>query len=66
MEAATLQKISSDLDFLKREVVEIRARMIDVDSLLTPAEEQELEASIANYKNGTTIGLEKLRKDLNL
>ncbi len=66
MEAATLTKISEDLDFLKREVVEIRTHMIDVDSLLTPEEEQELDVSIANYKNRKTTSLAKLKKDLGL
>ena len=66
MEAATLAKISEDLEFLKKEVVEIRTHMVDIDSLLTPEEEQELDASIANYKSRKTTNLAKLKKELGL
>jgi len=66
MEEATLEKISEDLDFLKKEVTEIRAHMIDVDSLLTPEEAKELDASIENYKKGRTTSLASLKKELGL
>jgi hypothetical protein len=65
-EAATLMKISEDLDFLKREVMEIRTHMVDVDCLLTTEEAKELDASIANYKNRKTTSLAQLKKDLGL
>ncbi len=65
-EAATLTKISEDLDFLKREVMEIRTHMVDVDCILTPEESKELDASLANYKNRKTTSLAKLKKDLGL
>jgi len=64
METATLAKISEDLEFLKKEVMEIRMHMVDVDSLLTPEEARQLDASIANYKNRKTTSLAKLKKEL--
>jgi hypothetical protein len=66
MEAATLAKISEDLDFLKKEVIEIRTHMVDVDSLLTPEEKAELDASIDNYKKGKTTNLDDVKKELGL
>jgi len=65
-ETATLAKISGDLDFLKKEVMEIRMHMVDVDSLLSPEEARELDASIASYKNRKTTSLAKLKKDLGI
>jgi hypothetical protein len=64
MEEATLEKISQDLDFLKKEIIEIRAHMVDADSLLTPDEEKELDASIKNYRKGRTTSLASLKKEL--
>ena len=66
MDAATLEKISGDLDFLKKEVMEIKLHMVDIDSLLTPEEEKELDASIDNYKKGKTTGLEDVKKEIGL
>ncbi len=64
MEAATLEKINENLEDLKREVAEIRLNMIDIDSILTPEEQKELEASRKNYKQGKTTDFDELKREL--
>lgn len=66
MEVATLNKISKDLELLKKEVAEIRLNMVDRDSVLTPEEQIELEESRKNYREGKTTNFDELKKELGL
>jgi hypothetical protein len=66
MENVTLEVIHKDLKLVMRELSEIKKHMVDVDTILTPDEEEELEASIKNYKLGKTKDFDKVKKNLGL
>ena len=62
--AVTLETIHKDLEFLKKEIIEIKEHMVDVDTILTPEEEKELDKSMKNYKQGRTKDFDQLKKGL--
>lgn len=66
METVTLNVIHKDLKFVIRELMEIKEHMVDVDTILTPEEEEELEKSIENYKLGKTKDFDKIKEDIGL
>ena len=51
-----LKAIRKDLDYIKE-------HMVDVDTILTPAEEARLEESLKEYKEGKTTLLEDFEKE---
>lgn len=51
-----LKEIKTDLDFIKE-------HMVDVDTVLTPEEELELEKSLEELKEGRTFSLDTIKKD---
>ena len=54
-----LENIQSDLSFLKHHIV-------DLDAVLTEEEKQDLERARMELKQGKTISLENLKKELGL
>lgn len=66
METITLEMIHKDLEFLKKEISEIKEHMVDADTILTPEEEKELDISIGNYKKGKTKDFETIKKEISL
>ena len=56
------QVIMNKLDIIKAEIDYIRQHMVEVDSILTIEEEERLEQSIKEFKEGKTISLEELEK----
>lgn len=62
----TLEQIHCDLEFLKKEIIEIKKHVVDADTLLTPEENEELENSLKNFKQGKTKGFDKIEKELDL
>lgn len=64
METITLNVINRNLKHIMKEIVEIREHMVDVDTILTPEEEEELERSIENYKRGKTKDFDKIKEEL--
>ncbi len=64
METVTMEVLHKDLKFVMRELMEIKEHMVDVDSILTPEEEEELERSIENYKLGKTRDFDKIKEDI--
>lgn len=54
-----LAKLQADMEFLKR-------NMVDPDCILTPEEEDRLEESLEEFRQGKTISHEQLKKELGL
>lgn len=52
-----LKAIRTDLDYIKE-------HMVDVDTILTPEEEERLDESIEEYKSGKAVSLEDFEKEL--
>ena len=64
MGTVTLETIHKDLESLKKEIIEIKEHMVDVDTILTPEEERELNKSIKNYKKGKTKDFNIIKKEI--
>ena len=58
------KKITEDLDFLKKEISNIKEHMIDSDALLSKNEELIIKKSRDEYHKGKSIRLEDLEKQL--
>ena len=52
-----LKAIRSDLEYIKD-------HMVDVDTILTPKEEERLEESLRDLKEGRTTSLEEFEKEM--
>ena len=52
-----LKAIRADLDYIKE-------HMVDVDTILTPEEEERLDEAIEEYKSGKAVSLEDFEKEL--
>lgn len=63
MGTAALDKIHEDLEFIKKEISEIKEHMVDADTILTPEEGKELDESIERYKQGKTRDFDKIKKE---
>ena len=57
------QIIMNKLDVIKAELDYIKEHMVDVDTILTSEEEEILEQSIKEFKEGKTTSLEELEKE---
>ena len=66
MGTVTLEVIHKDLKFVLKELMDIKEHMVDVDTILTPEEEEELERSMENYKLGKTRDFDKIKKEIGL
>lgn len=64
MGTITLDRIHEDLQFIKKEISEIKEHMIDVDTILTPEEERQLDKSIVRHRQGKTKDFNKVKKEL--
>ena len=62
-ETISTNKIYETLIELKREVDFIKNHMIDVDVMLTPEENAELNESLKELEEGKTFSLEDIKKD---
>ena len=51
---------------LRREVQFIKTHMFDPDTIMTIEEEERYEKAMQEYKEGKTISLEDLKKELGL
>lgn len=63
MEQVTLEQINENVEILKRAVFSIQEHL--EDSFLTAEEEANLEAGLKELREGKTISLEDLKKELN-
>ena len=62
-ETVNMNKIYETLIELKREVNFIKNHMVDVDVILTPEENIELDESLKELEEGKTFSLEDIKKD---
>lgn len=60
------KKVIEELNFIKKQIGEIREHMVDVDTILTWEEKELLEASFRNEDEGKLKTLEKLEEELGL
>ena len=60
----TLDIIYKDIELIKNKVIKIEENMVDRDAILTKDEELLLKKAREEYKQGKTISLEKLEKEL--
>jgi tRNA uridine 5-carbamoylmethylation protein Kti12 len=62
-ETVSTNKIYETLVALKKEVDFIKEHMVDVDTILTPEENTELDESLKELEEGRTFSLEDIKKD---
>mgnify|MGYP001606641601 CR=1 FL=1 len=60
----TLNTIYKDLELIKNKIIIIEENMIDRDAILTKDEEILLKKAQKEHKQGKTISLEQLEKEL--
>ena len=65
-ETINMEKMYMELLALRREVQFIKTHMFDPDTILTSEEEEIFEKAMKEYKEGKTISLEDLKKELEL
>ncbi len=63
VETINMNKIYETLVELKREVNFIKNHMIDVDTILTPEENFELDESLKELEEGKAFSFEDIKKD---
>ena len=65
-ETANIQKIYLEILALKREIDFIKKHMFDPDTIMTTKEEERYERAMQELKEGKTISLEDLKKELGM
>lgn len=65
-ETVNLDKMYRELLALRKEVQFIKTHMFDPDTIMTTEEEERYERAMQEYKEGKTISLEDLKKELGL
>lgn len=63
-ETIGMNTIYHELLALRKEVHFIKAHMADADMFLTSEEEEKLEKALKEHKEGKTISLQELKKEL--
>ena len=66
METVTLELIHKDLEFLKSELVGIKERMKDADSIMTEDDYEALQVYNLEKSEGKLTAHEELKKELGL
>ena len=66
METVTLDMIHRDLEFVKRELMEIKARMADMDCIITEDDYKALQEYNMEKSEGRLTSHEDLKKELGL
>ncbi|MBE9592929.1 MAG: hypothetical protein IMF19_05565 [Proteobacteria bacterium] len=66
METVTLDLIHRDLEFVKRELMEIKARMEDMDRIITEDDYKALQEYNMEKSEGRLTSHEDLKKELGL
>lgn len=64
MVQTTLKTIHQELKTIKSKLDFIEEHMVDVDTILTKAEEERLEESLKEYKEGKAISLKDFEKQM--
>lgn len=63
-ETVNMEKMYRELVALRKEVQFIKNHMFDSDIIMTSEEEVQLEEALEEHKQGKTISLEDLKKEL--
>ncbi|RJS69263.1 hypothetical protein CW696_07335 [ANME-2 cluster archaeon] len=66
METVTLELIHKDLEFIKSELVGIKERMKDADSIMTEDDYEALQVYNLEKSEGKLTAHEELKKELGL
>ena len=59
----TSSELMEELKVIREDLQYIREHMVDVDMILTPEEEEILNQSINELRNGKTTKLDDLKRD---
>lgn len=63
-EAVVLKDIADELKAIREDLDYIKEHMVDVDMTLTKDEEERLEESLREYKDGKVISLEDFERKI--
>ena len=56
-------QILEELKTIKLDLEYIKGHMVDVDTILTPEEEERLEESLQDFREGKTTSLEEIEQE---
>ena len=65
-ETVNIKDLYKELLALRKEVNFIKEFIVDLDSIMTPEEEEKFEKAMEEYRKGRTISLEDLKEELKL
>ena len=65
-ETATMKKVYNEIKALRRELTSIKKHIIDTDSIMTSEERRTHEQSMKELREGKTIPLSQLKKELGI
>ncbi len=60
------EKVFKELDFIKKQLIEIRENMVDIDCILTDEERKLVDESYEHQKEGKLMPLSEVKKELGL
>jgi hypothetical protein len=63
-EIINIEKMYKEILALRKEVHDIRNHMVEIDIIMTPEEEAQLEETLELHKEGKTRKIEKLKAEL--
>ena len=63
-ETINMEKMYREILALRKEVHDIKSHMIEIDVIMTPEEEAQLEETLELHKKGKTKRFEDLRAEL--
>ena len=65
-EAVNMEKMYKELVALRKEVQFIKTHMFDIDTIMTPEEEERYKRAMQELNEGKTTSLEDLKKELGM
>jgi len=64
IETINMEKMYREILALRKEVHDIKNHMVEIDVIMTPEEEAQLEETLELHKKGKTRRFEDLKKEL--
>ena len=64
IETINMEKMYREILALRKEVHDIKNHMVEIDAIMTPEEESQLEETLELHKKGKTKRFEDLKKEL--
>ena len=65
-ETISIKKVYDELKLMRNDILFIKKHINDPDTIMTEEESKRFEESIAELKQGKTVSLDKLKKELGL